>query len=106
TGPSRDRRRSLVEDRDDDRRRGAREGRLGHVRLDVRQLEEAVRHDRLYLALEALHDVVDPVPWAGGLAAVLAHDVVRLAVALDVRRVRRDVDPGAVRGLLLVGERV
>jgi hypothetical protein len=24
-------------------------------------LEEAVRHDRLYLALEALHDVVDPV---------------------------------------------
>src|SRR6059036_1864154 len=50
--------------------------------------------------------MLDPVAGARGLAAVRAHDVVGVAVALHVRRIRRDLHPGAVRRLLLVREGV
>ena len=49
---------------------------------------------------------VKRVAGAGGLPAVLALDVVAVAVPLDVRRIRRDVHPRPVAGLLLVDERI
>src|SRR6202022_4697220 len=105
-GPRGDRRRAPVEDRDADRHGSTGERGMWHVRLDVRQLEEAAVASGLRLTPDGVQDVVDPVAGAGGLAAMLTHDVVRVAVTLHVGRVRGHIDPRAVGGLLLVHEGV
>src|SRR5206468_11703928 len=104
--PLRDRVRALVRDDDGHGERRAGERGLRHLRIDPRHVEVAGHGRGLRLAAEPLEHVVDAVARARRLTAVLAQDVVAVAVALDVRRIAHDVDPRAVRRLLLMLEGV
>ena len=101
-----DARLALVHHVDGDVQRAARERGLRQVGLEVGHLHVALVHRVLRQRANRGELRVEGVARAGGLPAGLALDVVAVAVALDVRRVRGDVLPRAALRELLVGERI